>query len=338
MLLVAVRPLSMIAIRMNQEKDMKITPTLYIVGLGSQALAWALNLRDSGVKVVLGLRQASSTRARAESLGLEYETLEAGFFQASNSEQKLIALLIPDHEMVNFFDVYPAAREEHCSYLLAHGASYPELLNKYPNLKIGLLAPKAIASEVRFRFETKGALGAAISKGTLEASVYDQVPSYCKALGINAGPYEVSIDAETKADLFSEQALLCGLLPYALRASFETLKAKGIPEELAFMECWVEGELIMKTLCEKGPMAFFSLISPAALKGAHKASQILVDHDFKLKLEKLWQEIDSNEFIGEVHQTDMTQLREEMKRDWETSPLSLTHQKLKSTFYPQGQK
>lgn len=310
---------------------MKNTPTLYIVGLGSQAGAWALNLRDSGVPVVIGVRAGSPSRARARELGFETQKLNADFFKGA----PLIALLIPDHEMMNFFEQYPEAHQENCSYLLAHGASYPELLERYPKLKIGLLAPKAIASEVRFRFETKGALGAAISQGTLVSETYAKLPLLCKALGITAGPYEVSIKDETAADLFSEQSLLCGLLPYALRASFEVLIAKGIPEELAFMECWVEGELIMKTLCEKGPMAFFSLISPAALIGANKASQVLVDQSFKDKLEGLWQEIASNEFIGEVQRTDIKELRERMKKDWESSPLSLAHVKLKSQFYPQ---
>ncbi len=329
----AVRPSSMIAIRMTQGKDMKNTPTLYIVGLGSQAKAWALNLRDSGVDVVIGLREQSPSLKKAQELGFKTTILKANdshFFEGS----PLIALLIPDHEMIHFFECYPQASNKNCSYLLAHGASYPELLARHPDLKLGLLAPKAIASEVRFRFETKGALGAAIAQGTLESNTYAQVPRLCQALGINAGPYEVSIAAETAADLFSEQSLLCGLLPYALRASFETLVAKGIPEELAFMECWVEAELIMKTLCEKGPMDFFSLISPAALAGASKASKVLVDQSFKDKLERLWQEIESNEFIGEVQKTNMLELREQIKKDWERSPLSLAHARLKSQFYP----
>ncbi len=317
---------------------MKNTPTLYIVGLGSQALAWALNLRDSGYRVIIGLRSESSSKERAQQLGFETQLLKGEFFAKAEveDEKKLIALLIPDHEMLSFFKDNEAAHAGHCEYILAHGASYPELLASYSNLKIGLLAPKAIASEVRFRFETGGALGAAISRGTLSESVYQRLPHICQAMGINAGPFVVSIKDETAADLFSEQSLLCGLLPYALRASFETLVNKGIPEELAFMECWVEGELIMKTLCEKGPMAFFSLISPAALAGAGKASKLLIDQDFKTKLEKLWQEIDSDEFIKEVHRTDMNKLRNEIKSDWENSPLSLAHSRLKKQFYPVG--
>lgn len=315
---------------------MNHAPAFFIVGLGSQAKAWALNLRDSGYQVTLGLRAQSPSIALAHKLGLETLDLAEDFFHkiAQSPGPKWVALLIPDHEIAHFFNQYHSHFQGDESFLLAHGASYQSVHQKFPAAQIGLLAPKAIASELRFRFETKGALGAAIAQGSLTAHNFKLLPRLCLDLGINAGPFEVTIEDETNADLFSEQALLCGLLPYAFRASFELLRAKGIPEELAFMECWVEGQLISNTLCEKGPQAFFELISPNALVGAHKAQSLLIDESFKAKLEKLWSEIEDGQFLSQAGQINVRELRQEMSRDWSQSPLSQTFHKLQAKFYP----
>lgn len=306
-------------------------PAFFIVGLGSQASAWALNLRSSGLDVTIGLRQGSPSWEKLKKLELKGAALEEDFFTKPHA---LIALLIPDHEIPAFFDKYQKNFRGDESFLLAHGASYFEVIQKYPRLKIGLLAPKAIASELRFRYETHGALGAVIARGTLDEATYAKLPALSKSLGINVGPFEVTLKEETHADLFSEQALLCGLLPYAFRASFELLKAKGIPEELAFMECWVEGQLIANTLCEKGPDAFFNLISPNALLGAQKASNILIDENFKNKLEDIWSDIDSGKFLEEAAQINVSELRKKVLSDWEQSPLSKTFNRLQNNFYP----
>ena len=312
-------------------------PTFFIVGLGSQAKAWALNLRDSGYQVTIGLRAQSPSIELAHKLGFEALDLTESFFAklAQVSGPKWVALLIPDHEIPHFFHQYQSHFKGDESFLLAHGASYQLIRQKYPAAKIGLLAPKAIASELRFRFETKGALGAVIAQGSLNAQDFQLLPRLCLDLGINAGPFEVTIADETNADLFSEQALLCGLLPYAFRASFELLRAKGIPEELAFMECWVEGQLIANTLCEKGPQAFFELISPNALIGAHKAQSLLIDQNFKSTLGKLWSEIANGQFLAEASKIDVAQLRQEMSQDWSQSSLTQTFHKLQAKFYPQ---
>lgn len=315
---------------------MNHAPAFFIVGLGSQAKAWALNLRDSGYHVTIGLRAQSPSHAVAQKLGLETLVLTENFFAKLDQGPgpKWVALLIPDHEIPHFFADHHSHLKGDESFLLAHGASYQSIQEKYPTVRLGLLAPKAIASELRFRFETKGALGAVIAAGTLKTEDFKLLRKLCADLGINAGPFEVTIEAETHADLFSEQALLCGLLPYAFRASFELLRAKGIPEELAFMECWVEGQLIANTLCEKGPQAFFELISPNALAGAHKAQSLLIDKEFKAKLQQLWSEIENGKFLAATAELNISELRQEMSRDWSQSPLSQTFHKLKANFYP----
>lgn len=306
---------------MSQLFSSKVT----LVGLGSQGTAWALNLKESGFDVSVWLRKGSQAHESVQKLELKLAT----------EFSSIILLLIPDHQHQNFLEQHYEEIPTGAAVIYAHGASCTqhEWNKLYPKLNHLLLAPKAIASEVRFQFEVDGSLGACYS--TEFARAEDQeacevlVKNLAKGIGITAGPFPTTFSHEARADLFSEQSLLCGLLPYAAKKSFDLLRSKGISEEVAYMECWLEVKLIANAMIDFGPSGFFDLISPHALIGGHKASQLFFDKAYQNILEKLYNDIERGEFFKEADSRDLTQLKQEIQNFWQSSELQSVHDRLK---------
>ena len=306
---------------------------LLILGYGSQAKAWAQNLRDSGRTVNIVLREKSSSRKEVDQDGFRlFSSLEN--FEASSAFQ--IALLTPDdtHDTIleHLADKLPPGSR----VIYAHGHSFSRhhFAEKFPQWQHVLLAPKAIASEVRRRYLEAMPLGAVydlrtsppLSK-TEKTQATDEVLALAKDLGITFGPYLVSFEEETKADLFSEQSLLCSLIPYGAKYSYEKLIEKGVSPEVAFLECWVEIKLIVDTLAQKGPQEFFRMISPSAFVGGQKAKELFFDEEFQQKLEKLYSDIDSGRFDRELEDCSLQDLRHKVEEEWEQSSLTDAHKK-----------
>lgn len=294
------------------------------IGLGSQALAWVLNLRDSGFDVEVWLRPNSSSLETAHKLELPLAT----------DLSPIILLLIPDQQHAHFLEQHHHNIKKGSAIIYAHGASCTqhELQKKYPEFNHLLLAPKAIASEVRFQFETGGQLGACSSTehalpNDLEACTI-LINNLARGIGITAGPYPTSFNQEAYADLFSEQSLLCGLLPYAAKKSFDLLRQKGISQEVAYMECWLEVKLIATAMLEYGPEGFFDVISPHALLGAHKAQELFFDKAYQNILEQLYREVEDGTFFKEADGQNVEQVRSQIKEFWRSSELQHVHDKI----------
>ncbi len=308
---------------------------LVIVGFGNQAKAWALNLRDSGWSIVIALRKESSSRTLASQMN--FELIEIG--KALSAFQQLI-LLIPDHCHLEFLQESQNILSQETRLVYAHGASYDEhnFKKNFPHFSHLLLAPKAIASEVRFQFQTNGKLGACSS---LEASLNPQKDSLflqelSQDLGITGGPYPTTFREEAFADLVSEQSLLCGLLPYAALHSYNILRAKGITPELAFMECWLEVKFIADAMIKMGPESFFQLISPNALIGAEYAQNLFFDKEYQKKLEHLCEQIENGEFFSLAAQTKLPKMRKKIADFWKNTELNKVHQKLAKDLIPES--
>lgn len=303
-----------------------------LIGFGSQGKAWALNLRDSGENIAVFLRTNSSSWKKAQDLGFEV-------FDIANLSKipcDFYLLLIPDNEHQTFLLEHHAKLPTKSKLVYAHGfsVSHQKLATRYPQFHHLLLAPKAIASEVRFQFETQGKL-----LGVYSARVADQttaeekyhVEDQLAHLGIKLGLtsiYASSFEEETKADLFSEQALLCSLLPYGAKICFEKLVKEGIDPKLALLECFLELRSISKALVDLGPSEFFQLISPNALLGSEKAQALIFDQAFEQKLDILWNDIQSGEF-QKTCDRDVTDIRNDILKRFEQSPLSKTFNQLK---------
>lgn len=303
-----------------------------LIGFGSQGKAWALNLRDSGENIAVFLRENSASKKKAQELGFEvFEVKDLGKIKCD-----FYLLLIPDNEHATFLEKNFSQLPLKSKIVYAHGfsVSHQKLAEKYPHFHHLLLAPKAIASEVRFQFETQGKLlgvyTAKVADQTTEEEKYN-VEDELAHLGIKLGLtsiYASSFEEETKADLFSEQALLCSLLPYGAKICFEKLVREGIDPKLALLECFLELRSISKALVDLGPNEFFQLISPNALLGSEKAQALLFDKAFEQKLDILWNDIQSGDF-QKTCERDVTNIRRDILQRFEQSPLTQTFNQLK---------
>jgi ketol-acid reductoisomerase len=306
---------------------------LTIIGFGSQAKAWAANLKDSGVNVTIALRKNSPSYELARKKG--YNTIELESDELSNSS--VFVLLTPDHTHLETLTANSKFFNEGSVIVYAHGYSYSafDLKAKFPQLSHLMLAPKAIASELRFQFENEGKLGAVYSvedDTQTPGKSRDLIFSIAKSIGITAGPYEASFLEETNADLFSEQSLLCSMLPYGALHAYNKLREKGVQREIAYLECWLEVKLIADAMVKMGPTEFFKLISPNALIGGEKARKVLFDKQYHEKLDSLANDIWNQDFFTECETLDFNQLRSDVLEMWEKEELSLTHNELRDSL------
>lgn len=281
---------------------------LQIVGFGNQASVWAMNLRDSGAQVDLFLRNESPSIARAKELGFPVQPLEEARFK----KEAPIFLGIPDDQISSFLNkgLVPLGS----TLIFAHGfalESRPELKDQFNCL---LLAPKAIASELRLGYELKKELAAFYSTEFSSNQEDDErlLLILANALGITK-TFQTSFEQETLADLFSEQSILCSLLPYAAISAYRTSRQAGISKELAYFECWYELKLIMDTLISQGPQNFMQMISPNALKGSVKGMKSLQARGLDKYFDALMEELKSGKFYQELNQMDYSMALNEAK-------------------------
>lgn len=301
-----------------------VNSPLTIIGFGSQAKAWALNLKDSKQDIKIALKKESKSRALATKMGLTVIDLET----AALKESDTLVMLIPDDQHLAFLEKNISFIKPGAHLVYAHGFSLSKfnLTKTYPNLVHSLLAPKAIASEVRYQYEIHGKIGAAYYAPNEKAE------TELRAISRNAGftaLYKSHFDEETKADLFSEQSFLCSILPYVALKSFNVLRKNGVSQEVAFMECFLELKSISQAIVTLGPEAFFNLISPNALIGAIKGRDLLLGKEFDASLDTLMKEINDKTFYKEV-EMDADALRAQISLEWSKEELSEVFKRLKA--------
>lgn len=295
-----------------------------IIGFGNQAKAWALNLRDSGYRVFIGLRPHSNSIKKAQGLGFEVFDLENSEVPTSS-----FALLTPDDQHKKTLSAL-GKKNSNKNCLYAHGYSVSKLniQTLFPHFNHILLAPKSIASELRFLYETRGNLTAFYSLEYSSNFELSELREISSALGIS-NIFPTCFLEETQADLFSEQSILCSLIPYGILETYNTLIEKNYSKELAFFECFYESKLIIDTIFKVGPKEFFKLISPNALIGSEVGRDLLLGKQFKNKLATLLQNIEDNNFQEHIEQTDIQLLRLRVNEFWESQSLDKTYNKLK---------
>jgi ketol-acid reductoisomerase len=305
---------------------------IVIIGFGSQAKAWALNLKDSGENVYIALRESSPSIKEAKDLGLKTLILGPDLLDFNT-----FAVLTPDSTHEKILNDYKEFINKDSKIILAHGFSFVKnsFQEVYPNWNFLMLAPKAIASEVRFQFETKGKLGGVFSVESSKNKESDTklLKELARAIGITAGPYETTFKNEAFADLYSEQSILCSLIPYGALHSFKKLREKGISKEMAYLECWYEVKLITDALIKLGPSKFFNLISPNALIGGEKAKNLLFNKEFEAINNQLIEDIWSGKFFKEVEEIDFENLKKEVKTFWENEEITKVHNELSGELF-----
>jgi ketol-acid reductoisomerase len=269
--------------------------TVAIIGYGSQGHAHALNLRDSGVDVVVGLYEGSKSRAKAEAAGLRVlTTAEAA--KAAN----VVMILVSDHIQGDLYhqDIQPHLTPGK-TLMFAHGFNiHFKQIAAPAGVDVSMVAPKAPGHRVRELY-TEGvgvpALVAVHQNATGEA--LERALAYALALGcLKAGVIETTFQEETESDLFGEQAVLCGGVSELIRAGFETLVAAGYAPEIAYFECLHELKLIVDLIQEGGLGYMRYSVSDTAEYGDYTRGPRVVNEQTRAEMRKILSEIQSGEF------------------------------------------
>jgi len=272
--------------------------TVAIIGYGSQGHAHALNLKDSGVDVIVGLYEGSSSWKKAESEGLTVKTVAD-----ASAAADLIMILLPDETQKTIYATEIAPNLKAGDTLaFAHGFNIHFAQIVPPtDVDVIMVAPKGPGHLVR-RTYTQGqgvpALFAVYQDATGQAR--DRAMAYAKGIGgTRGGILETTFREETETDLFGEQAVLCGGLCALVKAGFETLVEAGYQPELAYFECMHEVKLIVDLMVEGGMANMRYSISNTAEYGDYTRGPRVVNADTKAEMKKILSEIQSGQFARE---------------------------------------
>jgi ketol-acid reductoisomerase len=266
-----------------------------IIGYGSQGHAHALNLRDSGVSVRVGLQPGSASRAKAEKEGLTVSTPAEAAAWAD-----VIMVLTPDTKQPT---IYHEAIEPNLkagkTLMFAHGFNIRFAAIKPPaSVDVSMIAPKAPGHRVREVFTEGGGTPALLA---VEQDASGQAKalalSYAKALGTTrAGVLETTFTEETETDLFGEQAVLWGGVSELIKAGFETLVAAGYQPEVAYFECMHELKLIVDLIYRGGLSYMRYSISDTAEQGDYSAGPRIITQQTRDEMRKILAEIRDGSF------------------------------------------
>jgi ketol-acid reductoisomerase len=269
-----------------------------VLGYGSQGRAHALNLKDSGHDVTVGLRKDSASWERAEEDGLQV----AGMHEAC-SGAALVAVLVPDQHQAQ---VYRGAIEPNlepgAALLFAHGFNihFGQIRPPEDN-DVVMVAPKAPGPLVRRTYEEgSGTPGLLAIHQDATGHAAERALAYAQGIGCTrAGVIETTFAEETETDLFGEQAVLCGGTSRLIQAGFETLVRAGYQPEIAYFECLHELKLIVDLLYEGGFRGMRDAISDTAEYGDLTRGRRVVDSGVEVAMQKILDDIRSGEFARE---------------------------------------
>lgn len=271
--------------------------TVAIIGYGSQGHAHALNLKDSGVKVIVGLYPGSKSAARAEKAGLTVLTAAEAAKKAD-----VIMMLTPDEKQAKIYreDILPSLTEGK-ALAFAHGFNiHFKQIVPPENVDVFMIAPKGPGHTVRSEYvEGKGVpcLIAVHQNATGKA----QEIALAYALGIGgarAGVLETTFKCETETDLFGEQAVLCGGVTALMKAGFETLVEAGYDPQNAYFECIHEMKLIVDLIYRGGFSFMRYSISDTAEYGDYKIGKRIITDETKKEMKKVLSEIQDGTFAS----------------------------------------
>ncbi|MGH9279739.1 MAG: ketol-acid reductoisomerase [Acidimicrobiales bacterium] len=269
-----------------------------VIGYGSQGHAHALNLRDSGVDVRVGLREGSSSWAKAEAGGLQVTSIAQAV-----SEADLVMILLPDTEQQR---VYESDIRDNLvdgdALFFAHGFNIRFGLIKPPSgVDVGMVAPKGPGHLVRREYDSGGGVPALIAVAQdASGKARDIALSYAHAIGATrAGVLETTFDEETETDLFGEQVVLCGGITSLVQAGWETLVEAGYQPEVAYFECLHELKLIVDLMYENGISGMRFSISDTAEYGDYTRGPRIIDDETRAEMKRILAEIRDGRFAEE---------------------------------------
>ncbi|GAB4527338.1 MAG: ketol-acid reductoisomerase [Anaerolineae bacterium] len=276
----------------DQDADLSLLngKTVAIIGYGSQGHTHALNLRDSGVSVVVGLHEGSKSKARAEAEGLTVLPVAEAAQRAD-----VVMMLVPD-------PIQPQVYEEHIAphlkagdtLMFAHGFNIRYEQIKPPDfVDVSMVAPKAPGHRVREVFlEGGGTPGLVAVAQDASGKALAQALAYAKGIGCTrAGVIETTFAEETETDLFGEQVVLCGGVTALIRAGFETLVKAGYQPEIAYFECLHELKLIVDLMYQGGLSYMWYSVSDTAEHGGYTAGDRIITPEIREEMVGILTEI-----------------------------------------------
>ena len=268
-----------------------------VIGYGSQGHAHALNLHESGLDVIVGLYEGSSSKAKAEADGLTVmNTADAA------KAADIIMILTPDESQKEIFerDIKPNLNDGD-TIMVAHGFNilYGQIVPP-KNVDVSMIAPKSPGHLVRDQYVLGNGVPALVAvHQDASGNALRQALAYGKGIGsARAGIVETNIKDETETDNFGEQAVLCGGVSALVQAGFETLVEAGYAPELAYFECLHELKLIVDLFYRGGISMMRYSVSNTAEFGDYYAGPRIVDEHVKANMKKLLEEIQNGTFAN----------------------------------------
>ena len=269
--------------------------TVAIVGYGSQGHAHALNLRDSGVNVVVALYEGSKSAAKAKDAGLKVMKVAEAAAAAD-----MTMILVSDHIQAELYEkeIAPSMKKGK-TLMFAHGFNiHFGFIKPSAEIDVTMVAPKAPGHRVRELFTEGVGVPAlvAIHQDTSGQALKNSL-AYAKGLGsLKAGVIETSFKEETETDLFGEQSVLCGGTAELIKAGFDTLVEAGYAPEMAYFECLHELKLIVDLIYEGGLEYMRYSVSDTAEYGDYTRGPRIINAQTRAEMKKILSEIQSGEF------------------------------------------
>lgn len=319
----------------NDDADLSIIQnrSVAIIGYGSQGHAHALNLRDSGVDVRIGLAEGSKSRAKAEAHGLRVLTVAE-----AAKEADVIMILTPDQVQAKVFEESIKDNlNEGDAIFFAHGFNIRFGYIKAPEgVDVAMVAPKGPGHTVRREFEAGRAVPDLVAvEVDASGKALELALSYAKGIGgTRAGVIETTFTEETESDLFGEQAVLCGGMSHLVQQGFEVLTEAGYQPEIAYFEVLHELKLIVDLMVEGGIAKQRWSISDTAEYGDYVSGPRVADAHVKVNMQAVLKDIQDGTFAERFMEDQSSGAKEfkELRSKEESHPIEETGRELRSLF------
>jgi len=317
----------------NEDADLSLLEgkKIAVVGLGSQGFAHAQNMNDSGLNVVVGLRDGSSSHEKAKKAGLKTASIKDAVTDAD-----LVALLVPDMPQAQIYreDVEPYLKDN-ATLLFAHGLNirYGEITPP-KNVNVIMVAPKGPGDLVRETYQEGAGVPCIVAvENNATGNALEIALSYAKGIGsTRGGAIETTFTEETETDLFGEQAVLCGGATSLVLAGFETLVEAGYQPEIAYFECMHELKLIVDLMQRAGIKGMRKVISETAKYGDVVSGPRVIGKESRQAMKDILTEIQDGTFAKnwiQEYKDGMPNYKKLLK-DTDEHPLEKTGEFLRS--------
>jgi len=281
----------------DKDADLKLLEgkKIAVIGYGSQGHAHALNMKESGVDVIVGLYEGSKSWKRAEDSGLKVEEVSSAV-----KKSDFIMILIPDEKQAKLYreQIEPNLTSEK-SLIFAHGFNihYGQIVPP-PDVDVFMIAPKGPGHTVRSQFVEGAGVPCLIAiHQDFSGKAKENALAYAKAIGgTRAGVLDTTFKEETETDLFGEQAVLCGGITELIKAGFDTLVEAGYQPESAYFECMHEMKLIVDLMNQGGLSTMRYSISDTAEYGDYVTGKRIITKDTRNEMKKVLSEIQDGTF------------------------------------------